>query len=35
LRLLRKEGWEVLELWECEIRRNTGLLDKLVAFMND
>jgi DNA mismatch endonuclease (patch repair protein) len=30
---LVKQGWSVLELWECEIRKETGLPDKLKAFM--
>jgi DNA mismatch endonuclease (patch repair protein) len=32
-RELIKQGWSVLELWECEIRKETSLTDKLEAFM--
>jgi DNA mismatch endonuclease (patch repair protein) len=32
-RSLVKRGWAVLELWECEIRKETGLTKKLNAFM--
>ena len=31
---LTKQGWLVLELWECEIRRRDGLVEKLKAFMH-
>ena len=27
------QGWMVLELWECEIRRFEGLEEKLQVFM--
>lgn len=30
---LRQMGWQVLELWECEIRRETGLIEKIEKFM--
>lgn len=30
---LEAAGWEVLELWECEIRAATGLDERLAAFM--
>lgn len=30
---LVNDGWSVLELWECEIRRGIGLVRKLRAFM--
>jgi len=32
-RELAKLGWSVFELWECEIRKETGLTDKLETFM--
>ncbi len=32
-RNLIKQGWVVLELWECEIRKETGLAKKLEVFM--
>jgi DNA mismatch endonuclease, patch repair protein len=32
-RALLKQGWLVLELWECNIRLRTGLVKKLGAFM--
>lgn len=32
-RELVKLGWSVLELWECDIRKETGLIDKLETFM--
>lgn len=30
---LRLQGWTVLELWECEVRRFEGLEEKLRAFL--
>lgn len=30
---LEAAGWEVLELWECDIRAATGLDERLEAFM--
>lgn len=30
---LASQGWLVYELWECEIRRMTGLVQKLIDFM--
>ncbi|WGT63046.1 very short patch repair endonuclease [Variovorax paradoxus] len=33
LAALIDQGWTVLELWECEIRRLDGLEEKLQAFM--
>ena len=32
---LVKQGWPVLELWECEVRSAMGLVEKLEAFMQD
>lgn len=32
-RELIKQGWAVLELWECEVRKEIGLAEKLEAFM--
>ena len=32
-RELIKQGWSVFELWECEIRKRTGLIEKIEAFM--
>lgn len=32
-RKLSAAGWSVLELWECDIRRNDGLAETLYAFM--
>lgn len=32
-RALAQQGWVVLELWECEVRRLAGLEEKLQAFM--
>lgn len=31
---LRNCGWEILELWECEIRRNDNLEERLRKFMS-
>jgi len=31
---LKRLGWYVLELWECEIRRSDGLAEKIDAFMH-
>lgn len=28
-----RQGWSVLQVWECEIRRLTGLPEKLEAFL--
>lgn len=33
LAALAGQGWSVLELWECEIRRFDGLEKKLLAFL--
>lgn len=33
LRALVLTGWTVLELWECEIRRGEGLLERIETFM--
>jgi len=30
---LRKAGWDVLIIWECQIRRETILLNKLESFL--
>lgn len=30
---LRAAGWEVLELWECEIRAGVGLAERLESFL--
>lgn len=32
-RELRRTGWHVLELWECEIRRGEGFIKRLARFM--
>lgn len=32
-RELIKQGWTVLEIWECEIRKNVGIKEKLEMFM--
>lgn len=32
-RELIKQGWTVLELWECKIRKNVGIKEKLEIFM--
>src|SRR5882672_10806154 len=34
-RELVAQGWLVLELWECEIRRNVGLAKTLQEFMHE
>ena len=31
--LLCEAGWEILELWECEIRKNDDLVDRIKKFM--
>lgn len=33
LRALRKLGWTVLRIWECDIRKKRGIEDTLKAFM--
>lgn len=34
LKELQAQGWEVLELWECDIRAAYGLEERISAFMN-
>jgi DNA mismatch endonuclease (patch repair protein) len=31
---LRKSGWDVLIIWECQVRNKTSLINKLEKFMN-
>ncbi|MBI5805395.1 DNA mismatch endonuclease Vsr [candidate division TA06 bacterium] len=31
---LKKQGWKVLKLWECEIQNENAAKDKVVKFMN-
>jgi len=33
IRGLVKDGWAVLEIWECQIRAGTGVAENLRAFM--
>jgi len=33
LRQLRKAGWKVLVIWECQIRNSERLIDKLEKFL--
>ena len=33
LRKLRREGWKVLVVWECQIRNSERLIDKLKKFL--
>jgi DNA mismatch endonuclease (patch repair protein) len=33
MRALTKAGWQVLELWECEIRANVDIVRRLQEFM--
>lgn len=33
LEALNQQGWSVLELWECEVRKLEGIEEKLRAFM--
>jgi len=33
LRKLRKEGWKVLVIWECQIRNTEKLINKLKKFL--
>lgn len=33
LKALEEQGWNVLELWECEVRCVEGLEERLQAFM--
>lgn len=35
LAALENQGWKVLELWECEVRRFTGLQERLREFLSD
>ena len=32
-RELRRAGWHVLELWECDIRKGEGFIKRLARFM--
>jgi DNA mismatch endonuclease (patch repair protein) len=34
MRALREAGWDVLELWECDVRKDEGLDETLQKFMN-
>lgn len=34
-RLLRRTGWKLLVVWECETRDETALSRKLTGFLND
>ncbi len=34
IKALKQMGWEVLVLWECEIKNTTLLLKKLKSFLN-
>ncbi len=34
-RLLRKEGWGVLVVWECQTRKTEWLLERILAFLED
>lgn len=34
-RLLRKEGWEVLVVWECQTRKREWLLERICEFLED
>lgn len=31
--LLKKNGWDVIIIWECQIRKNSALVKKLSKFM--
>ncbi|SRR5258708_25090720 len=33
IRALVKDGWSVLEIWECQVRAGTGIAEDLQAFM--
>lgn len=33
LRLLEEQRWDVLELWECEIRKFEGIEERILEFM--
>jgi G:T-mismatch repair DNA endonuclease (very short patch repair protein) len=30
---MKKLGWELLVVWECELRNETKLTDRLLAFL--
>ena len=34
LRRLRKDGWKVLVIWECQTRNSEKLIDRLSKFLN-
>ena len=34
LRRLRKDGWKILVIWECQTRNTKKLIDKLSKFLN-
>lgn len=33
-RRLRKLGWEVLVIWECEVKRMNALIERIVGFLD-
>ncbi len=32
---LKKLGWEVLVIWECEVSKNVPIQEKVVAFLSN
>jgi DNA mismatch endonuclease (patch repair protein) len=34
LRALRRQGWEVLTVWECQTRKADALKDRLTVFLS-
>ncbi len=35
LRQLRKDGWKVLTIWECQIKKQEKLIDEISCFLED
>ena len=35
LRQLRKNGWEVLTIWECQIKKSKALINRIVNFLEN
>ena len=35
LRQLRKDGWKVLTIWECQIKKSKALINRIVNFLEN
>lgn len=34
IKLLRKQGWDILVIWQCEIKNEIAIQDRLMKFLN-